>query len=432
MVDDSTTINMGYGTSANGSSMFYHDSSLSNGGAFQMNKDIITGSMISSGSIESQKVLRYDAAGTGSHLAVYEDALTRTTGVQNAGSSPVCLFASGSEGGTNQTTAGSASMEIMNANTLQLTTFTHITPGDLQYSVSANTSLASGNYSGPVTIRSSFTYENQTLDKINRVMDRSMVSGLFDLFTRVYRGGDSANIQAQTQASGMVSSKTVVEHEYAQANGTSEDPEWRGNAVYYADIMTNGGTLDEKRTLSSGETIESRRMLTYLAHGSTSMQTEEKVVAVKKAPTSVGSSTTIGCVFTGGESNTSSDEALYQSVSSSSRLLGVDSAQISSASQIDMGIGRNGTMPLQVDYTADIRSPVQFDETIVQVMTDPDKDGRYEDLNGNKKQDMQDLVLLFKNFEWLSKSSISARFDYNNNGKVDLADLTHAFKDVRV
>lgn len=56
-----------------------------------------------------------------------------------------------------------------------------------------------------------------------------------------------------------------------------------------------------------------------------------------------------------------------------------------------MGDQRNGTMPLVVDYKADIASPIQFDAVIVQVMSDPDHDGRFEDLNGNGRRDIQDL-----------------------------------------
>ena len=430
MVDDHTTIAMGTGIAGNGSSMLYRDSSLSNGGAFQMNKVVGTGSSGSAGSIDAQKVLRYTTAGTGSHLSLSEGSLTSTAGTKDTKSTPVCSFASG-PGDGNRSTSASASLEIINANTLDLATSTRITPGDLQNSVTANTSLASGNYSGPATIKSSFTSTDQTAHEITRATDRSMVSGLFDLFTRAYHGGDGATIQAQTRASGMVSSKTIAEHTYGLENSTGIRPEWRGSTVYAADVMTNGGDLDETRRLISDETIRSQRVLTYQANGPQSMQSEERIVAVKEAPLGNGSATVTGCVLSQGEQNNTT-RALYQSVAASSQIFGVDSAQISSTARVDIGSGKNGTLPLKVEYHADIISPIQFDAKIVQVMTDPDNDGRYEDLNGNKKQDMQDLVLLFRNFEWLSKSSLSPRFDYNNNGRVDLADLTRAFKDVQV
>lgn len=61
-------------------------------------------------------------------------------------------------------------------------------------------------------------------------------------------------------------------------------------------------------------------------------------------------------------------------------------------------------------------------------MKDTDGDGKYEDLNGNGKKDMQDLVLLFKNIEWISKSNYSYKFDYNGNGRFDFADLVFLYK----
>ncbi|MFH0967154.1 MAG: hypothetical protein V1862_05685 [Methanobacteriota archaeon] len=432
MIDDHTTIAMGSGTSGiNRSAMLYRDSSMSNGGALLLNKKVGTGSGGSTDSIEAQKVLSYNSAGTGSHIAVSDDAAFSSTKTQDSDVTPICAFASGSEGTLNQSTSASASLDIINANTLQLTTSTRITPGDLQYSVIANTSLPFENYSSPATIVSSFTYDDQTADEMNRVTDRSKVSGIFDLFNRVYRGGKSTTIQAQTQTtSGMVSSKTTAEHTYAQRNGTDQPPEWSGSMVYAADSMTNGGSFDEIRTLSSEKTISSQRALSYLANGSTSMQTEERIVALKEDPIGNDSATGIKCVFAGENPNIT-DKSPYQSIVGSSQVFGVDSAQISSTAKIDMGSDENGSIPLKVDYKVDITSPVQFDAMIVQVMTDPDKDGKYEDLNGNGRQDIQDLVLLFKNFEWLSKSSLSPRFDFNNNGRVDLADLTQAFKDVK-
>ncbi|PKL60942.1 MAG: hypothetical protein CVV33_00120, partial [Methanomicrobiales archaeon HGW-Methanomicrobiales-4] len=400
MVDDHTTVVMGAGTlGINGSAMLYRDSSISNGGTMQLNKIVGPGNGDgSTGSIVAQKVLSYDAAGTGSHIATSENSITSSTGNQSTGSTPVCSFASTGSGGINRSISTSASLDIINANTLQLTSSTRITPGDLMYSVTANTSPASGNHSDPATIVSSFTYEDQTVEGVNRAADRSMVSGLFDLFNRVYHGGNGARIQAQTQTSAMVSSKTVAEQTYTQINVSNQRPEWRGSAVYAADLMTNGGTLDETRTLSSENTITSQRVLTYLGNGSTSMQTEERIVAIKEVPPGNGSTSAVGCVFAGGEPN-STASSLSQSVAASSQVFGVDSAQVSSTAQIDVGSGGNGTTPLKVDYKAGITSPVQFDARIIQVMTDPDKDGKYEDLNGNGRQDMQDLVLLFKNFE---------------------------------
>ena len=260
--------------------------------------------------------------------------------------------------------------------------------------------------------------------------DRSKVAGLFDLFSRVYRGDTSATIQAQTQGTGMVNSRTIAEHVYDSRNSTGQT-EWAGTAVYAATLLTNGGTLAETRSLSADKTTSSQRLVSYHANGSNAMETEERVVAVKQVSGNVNTSTDPSCVFGDGSTTANGSAASYQSVSASSQAMGVDSAQIESVAEMDIGSEKNGTAPVVVHYRADIASPVEFDSSILQKMTDPNKDGKFEDLNGNGKLDMQDLVLLFRNFDWLSKSDISSRFDFNRNGRVDFADLTRAFRDIQ-
>jgi PKD repeat protein len=268
-----------------------------------------------------------------------------------------------------------------------------------------------------------------TPEEMNRVTDRTSTSSLFDLFNRVYRGGKDVSIQAQTEGTGMMSSKTVAEHTYDKVNATNQVPGWTGSTVYALDLMTNGGNVDETRTLTADTQTQSQRLITYHANGSTSMQTQERLVATKEVFSTTNSSSDPRCIFIGdGGNNTTT--ASYQSISASSQLMGVDSAQSVSQATLDIGSKNNGSSPLVADYHVDITSPVQFDPTLLQTMSDQDNDGRYEDLNGNHHQDIQDLVLLFKNFEWLSKSSISPRFDYNANGRVDFADLTHAFANI--
>jgi PKD repeat protein len=435
MVDDRTTITMGQGNPySNGSAMVYRDSQMTNGGALQMTKSVAAsggaGSLTGLPSTDATKVLHYDAAGTGSHIAVSEDALSQRAIPDEDASARGCTLSSSSgEVGSNQSTTASASLDIHSASSLQLTTSTKISTTDLHYSVSANTTPLEGNNAGAATISSAFTYDTRNDNDRNRMSDRSMVSGLFDLFTRVYHAGAGAGIQAQTQGTGMVSSKTVAEHEYASYNRTGNQPEWTGTLVYTADILTNGGNLDETRKVTSDKTIESDRILTYGANGSHAIQTEERVVAVKDAPSGQSDDGNAQCVLAGADA-AGLNQSSHQTVTSSSLVFGVESVQLTSSAQLDIGSEKNGSSPLVVDYRVDITSPILFDPYIVQSMTDPNNDGKYEDLNGNGRRDMQDLILLFKNFEWLSKSSISSRFDYNLNGKVDLADLTWAFKNI--
>ena len=113
---------------------------------------------------------------------------------------------------------------------------------------------------------------------MNMASDRSKVAGLFDLFNRAYRGGTSATIQAQTEGSGMVNSRTIAEHVYNSKNSTGQT-EWAGTAVYAATLLTNGGNLQETRSMSAEKTTSSQRLISYHADGSNSMQTEERVVA---------------------------------------------------------------------------------------------------------------------------------------------------------
>lgn len=429
MVQDRTTVSQGYGNPfVNGSASLFRDSTMTNGGSLTVTKTVSSGGATAeTQAVAAQKVLRYDAGATGSHLAASENLITNSARNSDSNSSLACTLASGDSSGGNRSFSSSASLDIMSATTLQLTSRTRISSYDLQYSVNANTSLPSGNVSQPAIISTTFTYGSGTAGDMNRATDRTMVSGLFDLFTRAYHGGNGATIQAQTQGTGMVTSKTVAEHEYEEKNSTGQ-VQWTGTTVYAADLLTNGGTLDETRSLQTDKTTSSQRVVNYHANGSNSMQTQELVVAVKKVITGSNSSTEPGCVFAGGEEISNGSSSSYQSVGASSQIMGVDSAQISSTSKIDIGSNRNGSSPISVDYKADINSPVQFDASLIQTMADLDKDGKYEDLNGNGRQDMQDLVILFKNFEWLSKSSLSSRFDYNNNGHLDFADLILAFK----
>lgn len=431
---DSSTITQGYGNPyVNGSSQLFRDSTMTNGGALTLSKAVSAGGKnYENGSVDTQKILSYDAATTGSHLTASEYTITTTARGSSDNSTPLCTLASGdsASSSSNRSFSASASLDVITANTLQLASRTRISPEDLQYSVSANTSSPAGNYSSPAIVATSFNYGSGTASDMNMASDRSKVSGLFDLFNRVYHGGTSATIQAQTGGSGMVNSRTIAEHTYDSRNTTGQT-EWTGTAVYASTLLTNGGNLEETRSITADKTTSSQRLISYNANGSTSMQTDERMVAVKQVRDGVNTSTDPSCVFGGSTATVNGTTASYQSVSASSQVMGVDSAEIESFGHMDIGSGNNGTAPVIVHYKADITSPVEFDASILQKMTDPNNDGKYEDLNGNGKLDMQDLVLLFRNFDWLSKGNISSRFDYNNNGRVDFADLTLAFRDIQ-
>jgi len=65
------------------------------------------------------------------------------------------------------------------------------------------------------------------------------------------------------------------------------------------------------------------------------------------------------------------------------------------------------------------------------VPTDPDGDGKYEDLNGNGKMDLQDPTVFFQYFDWISKQDFQSAFDFNENGGLDLSDVQALFAEIQ-
>ncbi|WP_440950367.1 hypothetical protein [Methanosphaerula subterraneus] len=59
--------------------------------------------------------------------------------------------------------------------------------------------------------------------------------------------------------------------------------------------------------------------------------------------------------------------------------------------------------------------------------TDPDRDGRYEDLDGNSALDFNDVVLFFNQMDWIAENEPLTAFDFNRNGSVDFDDVVLLF-----
>lgn len=59
---------------------------------------------------------------------------------------------------------------------------------------------------------------------------------------------------------------------------------------------------------------------------------------------------------------------------------------------------------------------------------DLDKDGYYEDVNGNGRADFADVVLLFNQMDWVSENAPISAFDFNANGRIDFADIVRLFE----
>ena len=59
--------------------------------------------------------------------------------------------------------------------------------------------------------------------------------------------------------------------------------------------------------------------------------------------------------------------------------------------------------------------------------TDPDRDGFYEDVNGNGRPDFADVVLYFNQMTWIAANEPVGLFDFNGNGRIDFADVVWLF-----
>ena len=59
--------------------------------------------------------------------------------------------------------------------------------------------------------------------------------------------------------------------------------------------------------------------------------------------------------------------------------------------------------------------------------TDPNHDGRYEDVNGNGRMDFNDVVVFYGNMNWIKENVPVALFDYNNNGRIDFNDVVKLY-----
>ena len=61
---------------------------------------------------------------------------------------------------------------------------------------------------------------------------------------------------------------------------------------------------------------------------------------------------------------------------------------------------------------------------------DPDHDGLYEDLNGNGEAGFSDVVLFFKNLDWIEENEPITAFDFNGNGAIGFQDIVMLFKEL--
>ena len=55
--------------------------------------------------------------------------------------------------------------------------------------------------------------------------------------------------------------------------------------------------------------------------------------------------------------------------------------------------------------------------------TDPNGDGKYEDLDGDGHVRFNDVVIFFSNMEWIAANEPIPAFDFNGNGRIDFNDV---------
>jgi PKD repeat protein len=62
--------------------------------------------------------------------------------------------------------------------------------------------------------------------------------------------------------------------------------------------------------------------------------------------------------------------------------------------------------------------------------TDPNRDGLYEDTNGNGRADFNDVIVFFNNMEWVIANQPVAAFDFSKNGRIDFTDIVKLFESI--
>jgi PKD repeat protein len=62
--------------------------------------------------------------------------------------------------------------------------------------------------------------------------------------------------------------------------------------------------------------------------------------------------------------------------------------------------------------------------------TDPDNDGLFEDLSGNGGAGFNDVVLFFRNIDWITDNEPVSAFDFTRNGVIGFQDIVALFREL--
>jgi hypothetical protein len=408
----------GNGTNVSG---VYSDSVMTNGGSLSLTKQVGMSEKSSGQGFETQKVVGYSSGTSGGHLIADEYVLTSSDMYSNKTQGAICF---GDPYLVSSCISGeqSASFSIANAKTLTLASAGRSSNGTLDYSLSIGTPQSNASNPGlEGTVISAIHGKTKTQSGEVSLYDRTLISGLITTFTRLYHGGEQQELSEMTSTTGSVHDKTILEQKYSQ-NDTTSGKISSGTAVYAQDVMTNGGKTHETRQISGSGSISSERLVEYTSDGDRSIQASEHVVATRMSEGQEDSGTP-ACAL-GGTISSGEEKSPYKQASAQTGIAGVSSARISSTTRIS---DPERSDELNLEYNANVMIPIGFNASMVQEMKDTDNDGRFEDLNGNGRLDMHDLVLLFQNFRWIGESNLSLRIDFNKNGRADYADIVTIF-----
>ena len=87
-------------------------------------------------------------------------------------------------------------------------------------------------------------------------------------------------------------------------------------------------------------------------------------------------------------------------------------------------------IPIQVDDSFDVMFTIIYLQPFPGCFNPPndlDEDWLFEDVNGNGRLDFDDVVVLFKNMEWVMDNNYEKYFDFNRNGRLDFDDIVTLF-----
>ena len=87
----------------------------------------------------------------------------------------------------------------------------------------------------------------------------------------------------------------------------------------------------------------------------------------------------------------------------------------------------NGTASKLAAINVSTRSVLPVFPGYTNPPTDPNHDGRYEDVNGNGILDFDDVVAYYDNMDWIGENATVAFFDYNNNNLIDFDDVVKLY-----